>query len=147
MSRRESNYRKIYRTSEDSCPIFLSLINDDPRYEKECLGLTQIGLYKPRRRLEACNFGFRKWRDCSIYVAKIKVLISCPAPMFSHMKKHILKTRIIISFGNIKIVLPFYSPKSFEYQCLASYHSRIIFESSKWSSLDPRVISHVFYTN
>ena len=29
-----------------------------------------------RRWLEACNFGFRKERDCTIHVAKTKALIS-----------------------------------------------------------------------
>ena len=40
-------------------------------------GPTQIGLYNHFLWLEACNFGFRKYRDCTIYVAKAKVLISC----------------------------------------------------------------------
>ena len=39
--------------------------------------LTQTGLYSHRRQLDAYNFGFRKKRDCSIHVAKTKVLISC----------------------------------------------------------------------
>ena len=39
-------------------------------------GLTQTGLYKHRRRLEALNFGFQKKRDCTIRVAKTKALIS-----------------------------------------------------------------------
>ena len=34
-------------------------------------------LYSHRRWLEAGNFGFRKKRDCSIYVVKKKALISC----------------------------------------------------------------------
>ena len=34
-------------------------------------------MYSHRRWLEAGNFGFRKKRDCSIYVAKTKGLISC----------------------------------------------------------------------
>ena len=40
-------------------------------------GLTQIGLYSHRSRLETCNFGFKKKRDCTILVAKTKALISC----------------------------------------------------------------------
>ena len=53
----------------------------EPRCEKTSLqgfrpGPTQIGLYCHRRWLEAWNFGFRKLRDCSIYVAKAKALIS-----------------------------------------------------------------------
>ena len=39
-------------------------------------GCTGIGLYSHRRWLEAGNFGFRKKRDCTIYVAKSKMLIS-----------------------------------------------------------------------
>ena len=40
-------------------------------------GLIQTELYKYRRWLEACNFGFKKKRDCTIHVAKTKALISC----------------------------------------------------------------------
>ena len=39
-------------------------------------GPTQTGLYSHRRWLEACNFVFRKLRDCTIRVAKTKTLIS-----------------------------------------------------------------------
>ena len=39
-------------------------------------GLTQTGLYKHRRWLEALNFVFKKKRDCTIRVAKPKALIS-----------------------------------------------------------------------
>ena len=38
--------------------------------------LTQTGLCSHRRRLEAWKFRFKK-RDCTIHVAKLKVLISC----------------------------------------------------------------------
>ena len=51
-------------------------------YESRCekTGLrgiwpTQTGLYSHRRWLEARNFGLRKKRDCTIRVAKTKVLI------------------------------------------------------------------------
>ena len=52
------------------------------RRETTCLrgfrpGLPQTGLYNNRRCLEALNFRFRKKRDCTIYVAKTKALISC----------------------------------------------------------------------
>ena len=40
-------------------------------------GPTQTGLCSHRRRLEAWNFGFTKKRDCTIRVAKAKVLFSC----------------------------------------------------------------------
>ena len=54
---------------------------NEPRSEKTWLrgfppGLTQTGLYSHRRWLEACNFVFRKWRDCTIRVVKTKALIS-----------------------------------------------------------------------
>ena len=39
-------------------------------------GPTQTRLYSHRRWIEAWNFGFRKQRDCTIYVAKTKALIS-----------------------------------------------------------------------
>ena len=50
--------------------------------EKICLwgfrpGLTQTKLYSHKRCLEAWNFRLRKERDCTIYQAKTKVLISC----------------------------------------------------------------------
>ena len=53
----------------------------EPRSEKTGLrgfrpGLTQTGLCNHRRWLEAGNFGFRKYRDCTIQVAKTKALIS-----------------------------------------------------------------------
>ena len=53
----------------------------EPRCEKTGLrgfrpGPTQTGLYSYRRWLKAWNFGFRKWRDCTIRVAKTKALIS-----------------------------------------------------------------------
>ena len=56
--------------------------HNEPRHEKTGLlgfrpGLTQTGLYNNRRLLEASNFGFRKYRDCTIHVAKTKALISC----------------------------------------------------------------------
>ena len=37
---------------------------------------TQTGLCSQRRWLEALNFGFRKKRNCTNYVAKTKTLIS-----------------------------------------------------------------------
>ena len=70
----------------------------EPHQEKTCLrgfrpGLTQTWLYNHRSWLEAGNFGFRKKRDCTIYVAKTKALISCMATaaelhlFFLHMQK------------------------------------------------------------
>ena len=51
------------------------------RFEKTGLrgfwpGPTQTRLYNSRRWLEALNFGFRKYRNCTSYVAKTKALIS-----------------------------------------------------------------------
>ena len=40
-------------------------------------GPTQTGLHSHRRWLEAVHFGFRKKRNCTIYVAKTLALISC----------------------------------------------------------------------
>ena len=39
-------------------------------------GPTQTRLYNHTRWLDALNFVFRKQRDCTIYVAKTKALIS-----------------------------------------------------------------------
>ena len=39
-------------------------------------GPTQTGLRNHCIWLEACNFGFRKKRDCTIYIAKTKALIT-----------------------------------------------------------------------
>ena len=88
-----------HQFSSSCCKLFISktLVNlfghlplicstwqtpNELRHEKTCLrgflpSLTQIGLYSHKRWLDAWNFGFRKWRDCTIYVAKTKVLISC----------------------------------------------------------------------
>ena len=54
----------------------------ESRRGKTCLrgfrpGPTQTGLYDHRRLLEAYNFGFRKLRECTIFVAKTQALISC----------------------------------------------------------------------
>ena len=54
----------------------------EPHGEKTCLlgfrpDLTQTRLHIHRRWLEAGNSGFRKKRDCTIYVVKTKALISC----------------------------------------------------------------------
>ena len=59
----------------------MRLVLYEPRCEKTGLrgfrpGPTQTGLCSYRRWLEAWNFGFRKYGDCSIRVAKTKALIS-----------------------------------------------------------------------
>ena len=58
-----------------------TIILYEPRSEKTGLwgfrpGPTQTGLYSHRRWLEAGNFVFRNKRDCTIYVANTKALIS-----------------------------------------------------------------------
>ena len=62
---------------------------------------TQIRLYNHRKWLEICNYGFRKRRDCTIYVAKTKLLISCTVTLlFSHMQKAgFLLMRLILLFN------------------------------------------------
>ena len=64
----------------------------EPRCEKTGLrgfrpGPTQTRLYSYRRWLEAGNFVYWKKRNCTIYVAKTKALISfaviCKKPVFS----------------------------------------------------------------
>ena len=64
-----------------SDPSHLRSLLFEPQREKTGLrgfqpGLTQTGLYSYRSRLEACNFGFEKKRNCTIRVAKTKALIS-----------------------------------------------------------------------
>ena len=59
----------------------LAATSYEPRCEKTGLrgfrpGPTQTRLYSHSRLLEVRNFGFRKYRDCSIHVAKTKALIS-----------------------------------------------------------------------
>ena len=64
--------------------FFLShihLLPIEPRRQKTGLrgfrpGPTQTGLYSHRKWLEAWNFVFRKERDCTVRVAKMKALIS-----------------------------------------------------------------------
>ena len=48
-----------------------------PVFEVSDLVKHKPGLYGYKRWLEAQNFGFRKWRDCTIRVAKTKALIGC----------------------------------------------------------------------
>ena len=57
------------------------IMSNEPSCEKTGLrgfrpGPTQTELYSHRRWLEALNFGFTKKRDCIIFVAKTKALIS-----------------------------------------------------------------------
>ena len=53
---------------------------------------TQTRLYNHRRYLEDSNFGFKKKKDCTIYVVKTKALISyCAAKnRFSHDAANII---------------------------------------------------------
>ena len=58
--------------------VLLKVLNE-PLHEKTNNldvrpGPTQTGMYSPRSRLKARNFGFKK-RDCTVRVAKTKALI------------------------------------------------------------------------
>ena len=80
----------------------------EPRHQKTGLRCFRPGPTKTRlrnywMRLETLNFRFRKWRDCTIRVAKTKTLISFPVTVklicvfvfayakirFSHVAAHI----------------------------------------------------------
>ena len=54
-------------------------------------GLTQTGLFRDRRTLEAWNFGSKKLRGRTIYIAKTKALIS----WFSHAAAHNLIVELV----------------------------------------------------
>ena len=81
------------------CPTVRRTFGNTASCEKTGLqgfrpGPTQTRLYSHRRWSEARNFGFRKKRDCTIYVAKTKALISFVVTsklicvfVFSHMQK------------------------------------------------------------
>ena len=78
----------MFSNSECSCETVQMLMHTrtfaaciiEPRHEKNNSGFrpgpTQPKLYSYRRWLEAWSFGFRKYRDRAIYVAKTKALIS-----------------------------------------------------------------------
>ena len=60
---------------------FTATLTSEPHSEKTGLGgfqpgPTQTVLCNHRGWLEACNFVYRKKRDCTIHVAKTKALIS-----------------------------------------------------------------------
>ena len=66
---------------------------------------TQTKLYKPRRWLQAGNFGFRKKRNYTIHVAQTKALNSFPvtaklicAFVFAYAKCWFLITRLIYMY-------------------------------------------------
>ena len=102
----------------------------EPRHDKTGLqgfrpGSTQTRLYSHRRSLEPRNFGFRKYRDCTIYVEKIKAPISCAATaqlklisafIFAYAKAGFLMMRLILSrscrlFTTISFIKITFSPK------------------------------------
>ena len=73
--------RKTVFGVSDQAPHKPGNVLYEPRCEKNGLrgfrpGPTQTRLCSHRRWLEACNFVFRKKRDCNIYIAKTKALIS-----------------------------------------------------------------------
>ena len=52
----------------------------------------------PEKTASGLNIGYRQWRDCTVYVAKTKALISfaVTASLFLHMRKAgFLTTRLI----------------------------------------------------
>lgn len=62
-------------------PVYSAKTQNKLHHERICLqglqlSVTQIMLYSHRRQLEAFPLGFKKKRDCTIYVVK-KVLIRC----------------------------------------------------------------------
>ena len=70
---------------------------------KPVVGVFDLVLHSHRRWIEAGNFGFRKYRDCTIYVKKTKALISFPATaklicaiVFAYAKAGFLTTRLIL---------------------------------------------------
>ena len=69
----------IYMSRIERKPVFG--VSNQVRHKLGCTA-TEDG-----QRLEI--FGFRKQRDCTIYVAKTKAMISCvvTAPLFLHMQK------------------------------------------------------------
>ena len=87
------------------CDILFPGGTYEPRCEKTGLravrpGPTQTRLYNHTRWLEAGNFVYRKKRDCTIYVANTRVLISfaadlhlclriCKKPVFSRRGSNI----------------------------------------------------------
>ena len=80
-----SHFQEYDRASDctRSCSLFsFYLLIFEPSHKKTNNsgfqpGSTQTGLYSLRSRLEARNFRFKKKRNGTIHVAKIKMLISC----------------------------------------------------------------------
>ena len=82
-------------------------------------GRTQTEMYNHRRWLEAGNFGFRKYRKCTIRVAKTKALISFAVNAkliwafdfayadccFSHEAAHILSYNLVVTLEKCLFVL------------------------------------------
>ena len=93
-----------------------------PRREKDGLrgfrpGPTQTRLYIHRIWLEAGNFIFRKNRNCTIYEAKTKVLVSCAVTaqlicdfVFAYAKSRFYHdvAHIISEYSDIKNGLQYY---------------------------------------
>ena len=80
------NNKDIDQSSQEQSLVKTFVVHFlDSTYEPPCEqtglrgfrpGPTQTRLYSQRRWLEACDFVFRKNRDCTICVAKTKTLIS-----------------------------------------------------------------------
>ena len=71
-------------------------------------GLTQTSLCSHRRRLKACDFGFKKKMDCTICVAKTKALIS-----FAVTAKLVCTPGLHLCFRRCRLLV---------FSCEGSYH-------------------------
>ena len=97
----------------------------EPHRVKTCLqvfrlGPTQTKLYMHRRWLAAGNFGFRKYRDCTIYVAKTKGLIcgfvfAFAKSRFSHDTAHFV-------FKKMKEARMIDTMKIFSFLCFSHFY-------------------------
>ena len=117
------------------------LFSYEPSSEKTSLlgfgpGLHKTWLNIHMRWLEAGNFGFRKNRDFTIYVAKTKALISCAVTVqlfcpfvfayvkcrFSHDAAHIVLTSMHSSYQTcIHVLIRFCKIKSGPFHHLSVY--------------------------
>ena len=84
---RNNNTKKIHfpQNEKKNTPLKQLRYVGPPIYEPPCEktglrgfrpGQTQTKLYYHTRKLDAQNFLFRNYRDCTVYVAKTKALIS-----------------------------------------------------------------------
>ena len=75
---READQRLCFRYSDSTLPLLLKFgIHMSCVIKKTVLRVSQTSIHSHRRSLEVCIIGFNKKGDCTIWVAKTKVLISC----------------------------------------------------------------------